>query len=332
MHELTVIMPVYNGEKFLEETIESILCQTFTNFKFIILNDNSTDSTLKILENYKAKDDRIIIINKDKNEGPAILRNEGIALSETNFIALMDADDIAMPTRFEKQIKVLKENENIGLCGTWFTVFNNKKEKLIKHATFHEELKVQFFSSCGIGNPTTMFKKNKLGDLKFETELVPAEDYGLWSQLIKTTEFYNIPESLLRYRWHDKNISQTKADNLYKSEQIIRKRQLANLGIMFDDINIEYYLNCVSLKKKMDKNDVIKSLNLANLLLERNYKYKFYNQVLLETHIIKVLQRTIRNCKNPDMHYFKILKTISFFKSMRLTDKVILLFKCLWKN
>jgi glycosyltransferase involved in cell wall biosynthesis len=331
MHKLTVVMPVYNGEKFLEETIESILCQTFRDFKYMILNDNSTDSTLNILEKYKAKDDRIIIINKDKNEGPAKLRNEGIALAKTNYVALMDADDIAMPTRFEKQIKILEENENIGLCGTWFTIFGNKKEKLIKHAIFHDELKVQFLNCCGIGNPTTMFKKDKLGNLKFENQFVPAEDYGLWSQFINVTEFYNIPESLLKYRWHPNNISQTKEENLRKSELLIKKRQLENFGILLNQTDFQYYVNAVSLKRNLTPFTLKKTIEASNILLQNNLKLKYCNPQTLEKHINKVIIRSIRNVKNMNLSYFFYLKNESeYFSKIPIIDKMLLFIKCLF--
>ena len=128
--ELSVIMPVYNAGNYLSETIESILNQTHTDFEFIILNDNSTDNSLAIIQRYMAKDSRIILINKLQNMGPASLRNEGFGIAKGEFIALMDADDIALPTRFQKQITLLKNNPEIGVCGTWFTFFGAKKIRL----------------------------------------------------------------------------------------------------------------------------------------------------------------------------------------------------------
>ena len=97
-------MPVYNGEKYLAEAIESVLNQTYSNFELIILNDKSTDSSKAIIQSYQTKDDRIVFIDKTENVGPATLRSEGFDVAKGEFIALLDADDIAMPNRFEKQI------------------------------------------------------------------------------------------------------------------------------------------------------------------------------------------------------------------------------------
>lgn len=328
MHKLTVVTPVYNGEKFLEETIESVLNQTFKDFKYIILNDNSTDSSLSIIEKYQAKDDRIIVVNKEQNVGPANLRNEGIAMAETNFVALIDADDIAMSTRFEKQIKVMEANEKLGLCGTWFTIFGDKKEKVIRHSVTHDELKVQMLNNCGIGNPTVMLRKNLLGELKFENRFVPAEDYGMFCEFINKAEFYNIPESLLRYRWHPNNISQTKEENLRKSEVLIKKRQLENLGVAADNTNFQFYINAVSLKRKLTFEEIKETIKAAKILKKNNLKLQYCNQELLENHIDKTILRTIRNTKEYSFEYIKYLKNESdYFSKIKFLDKVVLFYK-----
>jgi len=331
MTELTVIMPVYNGEKFIAESIDSVLNQTFSNFKLLILNDNSQDQTAKILENYKLKDSRIDIVTKTKNVGPANLRNEGIEIAKTEFIALLDADDIALPTRFEKQLNFLKNNPNYGVCGTWFTFFGDKKNKTVKHQETHDQLKIQMLNNCCIGNPTVLFRKSHLGSLRFENQYVPAEDYGLWSQLIAKTMFYNIPESLLQYRWHPNNISQTKEENLKKSEVIIKKKQLENLGILFNNANINYYLNAVNLTRGLNKYEIIKTVEASKKIKILNANKQFYNEHLFIKHIDKVMIRTIRNCKENSKSYYKYIKNESgYFSKIPTLDAIVLFFKCLF--
>lgn len=331
MPELTVIMPVYNGEKYLEEAINSVLNQTYTKFTLLVLNDNSTDSTPAILKKYQEQDHRVRVINKTENQGPANLRNEGIELAKTEFIALLDADDIALPTRFEKQINYLKANPNVGVCGTWFTIFGDKKEKILKHAVNHDALKVQFLNSCGIGNPTVMFKKSVLGNLRFEHQYVPAEDYGLWSQLIAKTKFYNIPESLLRYRWHPGNISQTKEENLRKSETLIKKRQLKHLNIHENDDYIDYYLNAVSLKRKLSPNCIEQTIKASKKLKEKNIDVNYYDTSIFENHIDNVIIRTIRNSNQYNWSFYKYLKNDSgYFTKMPVIDRLIIFFKSLF--
>ena len=330
MNPLTVIMPVYNGEMYLEEAVDSILNQTFKDFKLLILNDNSTDSTPEILQAYQKKYQRVEVINKSENVGPANLRNEGIERAQSEFVALMDADDIALPTRFEKQMNVFKTHPNIGVCGTWFTFFGDK-EKLIKHNVKPEALKVQFLSSCGIGNPTVMFRKSAIKDFRFEHQYVPAEDYGLWSEVIQVTDFYNIPESLLNYRWHPNNISQTKEDNLKKANVLIKKRQLEHFGINKDKENIDHYLYAVSFQRHLSPETIKSVVTASKQLKERNRKTNYYHPEIFEAHIDKVMIRTIRNASSYSTNFYKFLKNESgYFDKIPLLDKTVLWFKCLF--
>ena len=116
---ISVIMPVYNGEKYLREAIESILCQTYSDFEFIILDDGSTDSSLTIIKEYAKMDSRIIFITR-KNKGLVATLNEGLELAKGDFIARMDADDISYPERFAKQIQYFANNPELFLVGTNF--------------------------------------------------------------------------------------------------------------------------------------------------------------------------------------------------------------------
>ncbi len=330
--EISVIIPVFNAAPFLQESIESILNQTFSDFELIVLNDKSTDESLEIIKKFQSKDNRIIIFDKDQNVGPANLRNEGINAARGEFIALMDADDIAIPTRFEKQLTVLKNNPEIGVCGTGFTFFGSKKNKTIKHSTSHDAIKVSFLHSCNIGNPTVMFKKEILGDLKFDNDFVPAEDYDLWSRLLAKTHFYNIPESLLNYRQHDNNISKTKIDNVNRSVRKVKINQLTTLEINPSDPKIDFYLNAVSLQKKLSPPEIIDTITASKFLLSQNEKLRYFNQDLLEKHINKVLVRTIRNAGSFNIAFYKHLtkNEKAVFHKISLFDRMIIYFKSLF--
>jgi glycosyltransferase involved in cell wall biosynthesis len=327
--EISVVMPVYNAEKYLSETIESILNQTHIDFELLILNDKSTDNSLEIIKQYQAKDSRIILIDKEINVGPANLRNEGFYLSKGTFIALMDADDIALPNRFEKQITILKSNPEIGVCGTWFTFFGAKKNKVIRHGEKHDTIKVSFLHSCGIGNPTVMLRKEALNGLEFNNDYVPVEDYDLWSRMLPKTQFYNIPESLLNYRQHDSNISKTKIDNVNRSIRKVKINQMEEFGIDSSDVNIDLYLNAVSLKKGLLPEKIIAVIEASKYLIEQNRELKSFNPVLLEKQINQTLIRTIRNASKYNLSYFNHLKNNEqeLFQKINLLDKMILFLK-----
>ena len=127
-------MSVYNGEKYLAEAIKSILNQTYKNFEFIIVNDGSKDNSVEIIKNYMKKDNRIVLIDRE-NKGLPYSLNEGISIAKGQYIARMDADDISLSNRFEKQIKYMEENK-IDVCGSYIKLFgDNTKEQIVNLKT-----------------------------------------------------------------------------------------------------------------------------------------------------------------------------------------------------
>lgn len=327
MPELTVIMPAYNEEFFLEEAIQSILNQSFSNFKLVIVNDNSTDGTQKIIDRFIELDKRVCCIRNKTNLGPAKSRNLAIDTATTEFIAFMDADDNAIPTRFEKQLNFLKTHLQVGVCGSWSTVFGDKN-KMLRNNVEHDEIKVGFLSHCAIHNPTVLLRKECLGNLRFDEHMIVGEDYSLYSQLIAKTKFYNIPESLMFYRWHPNNISKTRIETLHFFELEIRAKQLENLGINPKDPNIENYIYAVSLKKNEPKESIIKTIKSANKLKENNKKYNYFDQSIFEKHIDTTVIRTIRNAKSYDRDFYKYVKNESgYFSKIPKLDVAILFLK-----
>jgi len=327
---VSVIMPVYNSEAYLAASIKSVLEQTYGHFELIILNDKSTDNSKTIIDQFAAADSRIVFVDKQRNVGPANLRNEGFAIANGEFIALLDSDDIAMPERFEKQVTYLQNHPEVGVCGTWFTFFG-AQNKIIRHSVSHDDIKVSFLHSCNIGNPTVMLRKSVLKDFKFDNDYVPVEDYDLWSRLLPQTRFHNLPESLLNYRQHDSNISKTKIDNVNRSVRKVKINQLGNFGILAGDLDIDAYLSAVSLQKKLDPEAVLKAIRSGNHLLEQNKKLGNYNQQLLQKHIDRTLLRTIRNVKKHKLDFLRNVKKESpiLYKKITPIDKMMLFAKAL---
>lgn len=225
---VSVIMPAYNSEKYISEAIESILNQTFTDFEFIILNDGSTDNTQKIVKEYAKKDKRIKFIDNKKNKGLVSVLNQGIDLAQGEYIARMDSDDISLPTRFEKQIEYMDKHPECGILGTWYKVFG-KKEEEVKHPLNIKIL--DLMDSCYIGHPTVFIRKSVLDkyNFKYNKEYNCCEDYELWSCLVFVTEIHNLPEILLKYRWHGNNISVEHAKKQGELTKNVKKNILNKL-------------------------------------------------------------------------------------------------------
>jgi glycosyltransferase involved in cell wall biosynthesis len=209
--KVSVVMPVFNGEKFLKEAIDSILNQTFTDFEFIIVNDGSTDNTRNIIQNYN--DHRIKLLNNKSNLGISRAANIGIKASCGIYIARQDADDISMPERLEKEASFLDQNKNVGLVGTYYFVINENCKILntIKCLTKSIELRKKLLEGNQFGHGTTMFRKeyiDKIGVYREEFKL--AEDFDFYLRISEIYDVANIPEPLYKWRLNIKSVSVAK--------------------------------------------------------------------------------------------------------------------------
>jgi len=202
MVEISVVMPVYNGEKYLREAIDSILNQTFRDFEFIIVNDGSTDSTEEIILSYS--DPRIVYVKNEENLQIVKTLNKGIAMAKGKYIARMDADDISMPERFEKQYQFMEENPEVGLCGTWLRTFGEFVTEW-SYPVNDVDIKVSLMFFSPIVHASIMCKRSLFEFCKYEDDFNKAEDYRLWSVLKrKSIVFHNLPINLYLYRQHEK--------------------------------------------------------------------------------------------------------------------------------
>jgi len=199
--KISVIMPVYNAEKFLREAIDSILNQTFKDFEFLIINDASTDRSNKIILSYI--DPRIRFLENDKNLGSAETRNKGLKIAKGNLIALMDADDISMPNRFELQYEKMQKDKKIIVLASIYNVMDEHGKFLYteKHALSSEEIYYTLqFRNC-LGQSTIMFRKEIiLKKFKGYDGNHEAEDYNLWLKASSNYKISKINTCLLHLR------------------------------------------------------------------------------------------------------------------------------------
>lgn len=288
MNELiSVILPVYNGEKYLNEAIESILNQTYTNFEFIIINDGSKDSSLEIIKEYEKKDSRIVVVSRE-NRGLIATLNEGIEKCKGKYIARMDQDDISLPQRFEKQVRFLEINEEIGVCGTWVDVFGEDiKEQKWKLPTSSERLKTELlFSSC-FAHPSVMMKKSILIDnyIFYDKNFLHVEDFHLWTMLSQKTNFANINKVLFKYRIINTSITRIADKNIEQRYQVISKvfdKYLKELNITNTEKENRLHFNLSVNTRIRDNKLSFKELKTYfNKLNMANSKTKVFNSLEL---------------------------------------------------
>ncbi len=199
---ISVIMGVYNCETTVASAIESIMAQTYTNWKFIICDDGSKDSTLNIVKTYANTDKRIVVIKNEKNMRLAYTLNHCLKYAEGKYVARMDADDISLPERLEKQVDFLEKHTEYDVVGSARIVFDEDGEKGIRKGPKIPTKEYMLLDSP-FGHPTIMMKKNVYDDLNgytFSKATMRAEDLDLWFRFFsKGYKGYNLSDALLKY-------------------------------------------------------------------------------------------------------------------------------------
>ncbi len=233
MKLVSIIMPVKNGEKYLKEAVQSILNQTYKNFEFIIVNDHSQDKTLPILKNIIDK--RIKIYTNKTALGLTRSLNKALRHARGEFIARMDADDIAAKDRLAIQVNYLLKNKAVGVVGSAFRIIdNNKNISIVKFPRKHAQIIRQLFLRNPLRHPTVMYYKylvDKYGP--YDPSLDGAEDYDLWLRFAQYTRLANIAKPLLTYRIHDSQVSEKEEKKVLKSAILARIKALRKYKYSF---------------------------------------------------------------------------------------------------
>ena len=203
---VTVAMPVYNCEKYVAKAVESILTQTFEDFEFLIVDDGSTDSSRVILEQYSVRDPRIKLVSRP-NTGLLVALNEMVGRARGEYVARMDADDIALPGRFERQVQYLDEHPECVLLGSRVIIIDPDGDPLkeMGDALTHDEIDDIFMSTGGqiVYHPSVMYRRQVVLDLgSYRPEFDLTEDLDLFLRLAEVGRVANLAEPLLFYREH----------------------------------------------------------------------------------------------------------------------------------
>ncbi|PEL13552.1 glycosyltransferase [Bacillus sp. AFS017336] len=220
MPKVTVFMPVYNTEKYLEKSIRSILNQTFKDFELLIIDDGSTDKSKEIIN--KFKDTRIRLIENEVNKGLPYTRNLGLRLAKGLYFAIMDSDDIARKDRLKEQVSILDKKNDIGVVtSNERVIYKTFPIKVVKRKQKSDFLKLLLlFENC-IGNTTVMFRKNILDEIIYQKDFFVCQDYKFWVDLSSKTKFTSINKSLMSYRTGHENITKKSKKNKEKERNAL---------------------------------------------------------------------------------------------------------------
>lgn len=235
--KVSVLFPVYNGERFLEESIDSILNQTFRDFELLILLEYGSNTASREIVERKKTDDRIRVIeNKECKLGLAESLNLGMKEAKGEYIARMDADDISLPKRFEKQVKFLDNHPDIVMCGTAMKGLYDDGHT-DKRGYFTDPGSIRFECMLGnpFGHPTVMWRKEVfLREKLFYRNTPYSEDFELWKRVVELFPCANLRDYLLLYRLHGESASVMYSDKLGSVNDALNKEYLEKYGIDYD--------------------------------------------------------------------------------------------------
>jgi glycosyltransferase involved in cell wall biosynthesis len=273
---VSVFMPVYNAGTDLAEAIQSILNQSFRDFEFVIVNDGSTDDSLKVLQSYN--DNRIRIINNETNKGLIASLNIGLEKCVGDYIIRMDQDDISLPNRIEKQVSFLDSNSDYGLIGTWFEDFGEHIDsKTVRYSPDDTEIRIRHLYQTHISHPTAAIRTSVLrqNQLLFDPEFVHGEDYEFWVRLSEFCKLSNIQELLVRKRDHPKNISNKYAQTMQDTCAKVKQKQFRSMGIELSVEEIILYERFANIDWSLDSEEMNQLLQLLEKILQANEESGF---------------------------------------------------------
>lgn len=290
MHpKVSVLFPVYNGERFLEEAIDSILKQTFCNFELLILLEFGSNKASRQIIESKKKDYRVKVIeNKEYKLGLAESLNLGIRVARGEYIARMDADDISLPKRFEKQVKFLDKHSDIVMCGTAMKGLYDDGH-MDKRGYFTDPGSIRFECMLGnpFGHPTVMWRKDIfLRKNLFYRNTPYSEDFELWKRVVELFPCANLKEYLLLYRLHEESASVVYGDTLCNVNDALNREYLAKYQIDYN-VTGAFFRGGLSSGEIEKREDIIQQI--CRIWTDPRKSYKALEQrvrlLYMENHI-----------------------------------------------
>jgi len=234
-------MPVYNAGQFLSESIKSILNQSFTDFEFIIIDDASSDNSVFLIKNYS--DNRIVFIQNQHNIGVAQSLNKGIGVAKGRYIVRMDADDISIAGRLERQVDFMDNNPEVGISGGWVKLFGLGLSSIARVPLAPQEVSAYMLFETPLWHVTVIMRRELL--IKFNLYYNPAfsrsEDYDLWTRAIQYFSVANLGEVLVRVREHGGSATRANWDEMTTQTETIQRRLLERLGNSVTDDEIVFH-------------------------------------------------------------------------------------------
>lgn len=237
---VTVLMPVYNASSYVRGALESILNQTYRDFEFLIIDDGSSDQSVQVISSYHSP--CIRFCTNDQNLGVTHTLNKGLDLARGEYIVRMDADDISLPKRLERQVAFMDSNPEVGVCGAWVETFG-ESVGIWSYPTAPEDVRVHLLFHSTLAHPTVCLRREafmKYG-LLYDERYPHAEDFQLWQRASTYFQIANLGEVLLRYHVRSNSISRANRESQAHTLRRIDKEALQDLGIDASDAELDLH-------------------------------------------------------------------------------------------
>lgn len=287
--KISLIMSVYNGEDYLSEAIESVLNQTFKDFELIIINDCSTDKTHEILKRFEDFDKRVKVYTNEVNLRLPSSLNKAISYAQGKYIARMDADDICLPERLEKQYEFMEKNPNVALSSCRFMTLKNGviSSGGCGGKCDNESIKALLLVTNPILHPGIIAKADAIRSLLYDKNFTCTEDMELWTRFVMAGYDVEImPEYFMIYRLHDKQITETTLEKQHKEVIAIQKKYYGALLETMNSNQEEFYIRGIYFRENTDIN---KFLDFYKWLKAVNRKTKAFNNDALNYAMFEIL-------------------------------------------
>lgn len=282
---VSVLLPVYNSGEYVYQALKSILEQTYHNLEILVIINGTSDNSYSEIEKL-SNDSRIKIIDIPEKIGLIKTLNIGISESSGQYIARMDADDIAFPTRIEKQINFLENNKEYGLCATWYKTFDGTN-LLGKNKTEDYEIKLRLLHQCHICHPSVIIRKSILTkyNLCYSVDFPHSEDYALWIEMSDKTKFHTYPEVLLKYRDHEKNISKLESKTQQERSIAVKQYYFKKIGVLISEEDVTTFTKLAYSDFTLSADEMYK-MNALFLNIHRNMNEK----IILRKHFLQYIK------------------------------------------
>lgn len=293
MAQVTIILPVYNGERYLREAIDSVLAQTFRDFELWVVNDGSTDGSVAIVDSYD--DFRVKRIDNLHNMGLVATLNRAFAMAESPYIARMDQDDIWHERKLELQMALLESRPDVGVCGTSIHKFGDIDAVHI-FPEESDELKVGLLFYCMMSHPSVVYRRSMLVEtgLIYRQDFYPAEDYKMWIDVLQHSNIYNIPQPLVEYRQHGGQICRERKEEQIVLEKRLHEEQLRQIYPNPTEEELNFHLDRFTTLKPESEEEVKQYLHWARKLCSANQEQGYVKPEVMRMELRRYVQNAVR--------------------------------------